>query len=289
MKGTASRAVLLVLCTGCGPQTGAPQGMSTSEGGATETGSPDASTSTHEATTSSDGSTSTGDTPESAACATNYPAQDCDLGWGERNGQVCNWWVDDCGPDAACHFIDIGTTACVSLDANAAQAYEPCDVGGYGCAKGLMCGAGYCIPRCTCRPDRPHCPGTDLSCSGFGEASGPAVCVHTCDPIQPTCPEPNFACFSFQFPECSNPALATLPLGAACGDPDTVDACEPGTFCTTGAPQCRHPMCCSPFCAVDDPAACADHGNDFSCLPLEGSWFVPECYENVGLCRNDGP
>lgn len=273
-------ALCVALATACGSAR-AP----TNFGGST---SSSGSTSGASTSTSIDASsTSTGEPPpESQACGTNYPEEQCDLDWAARNNQACNWWVDDCGPEAACHFVDDGATACVTLAGAPRGLHEPC-TDAQECEKQLHCAGGFCQPRCSCDEVRPHCPDSALSCAGPGAEMGPATCVIICDPTQPSCPEIAPICTTQVVPMCAADVLPLdIPLSEPC-DPDSPVRCMPGTLCTTGAPACDHPMCCSPFCSTDDPSACTEHGPGFSCVPLEGTWFDPDCYENVGLCRND--
>ena len=250
------------------------------------------STSAADSSSSGDSSSSTGGPPEIEMCANNYPSENCDVDWAVRNYQPCNPWVDDCGPGAACRFLDGYTTQCVALAEQPRGLYEACEWEAQDCDKGLEChglpdtlGYGYCIPQCSCHPERPHCADASHTCDYAGY--GPPSCVSRCDLLDPVCPEPGFACYPWGVPSCgANFVGLTLPLGAQCTNSGrSDDYCAPGLFCTEGGPACGTATCCSPFCSLDDPNACADLGEEFTCASDSELLRLP-CYEGIGVCRS---
>jgi hypothetical protein len=280
-------------CGACGPTHRDPSGAEAGGHGSSSsasTGQGSVSTSTSDAPNdtapSSSESASTGEPPLPInMCLNNYPEQDCDVDWAVRNGQACNWWVDDCGPDSAC-VIDLdGEASCLALGVNPGARGDPCAKSNP-CGKGLLCGIdGYCLERCTCSDAHPHCPDPNSTCFNITESREPAYCLPSCDPVAQDCAAPGVSCWSWNIPICENPPyLAVGVAGDPCGNSFNVE-CVPGLECTAGAPQCDYSECCAPLCYMDDPEACAEFGADFTCGQL-GVSQDPECYQGIGVCRS---
>lgn len=296
MTRRRDRWLRLLLVAACGPtRTDIATGTGTGEATGAETTAPQSATSTDSATTSpttesststSDpGSDSTGpDFPPPMTCAelNNFPAEQCDTDWDERNSAECNPWVDDCGPGAACRFEPDGLTTCMALPQQPKPAFAPCRPGAFDCDKGLYCN-GHCIPHCTCHPMRAHCEDPDSICTGYGDPyRTPGLCYELCDVLEPACSEP-LSCRSYPpGPVC----VTSLAGSAALGDPCELGGvqCVDGLVCTEGAPMCDAGPCCSPLCPLDAPASCGEFGRDYICGGLTES-YEPLCYPNVGVCR----
>jgi len=286
---TRSRAAFLMLGISCGPSVSQTESGSrgSSGEGTTEATSSATSTAGHTSSTSDvESSSSTGAPPESQICGTNFPEQDCDHDWARRNSQACNWWVDDCGPDAACQFVDPGVTACVSLASEPRGIYESCTMDGQECRKDMFCNGSECVPRCTCSPERPHCGLPNTTCESDPVAIAPVLCSQICDLVDPACPEQRPVCFTLSVPQCALPGSGSmeLPVGEPCSN-DGPPYCAEGTYCTTGAPNCKAETCCAPFCRLDDAEPCVAYGFGFECTPISDA---PACWENFGVCRKDG-
>jgi hypothetical protein len=286
LRCAAVSSLLLVMA--CGPSVRDAETESTATGPRPDLGGGGSgmslATTSSGSITSSDEST-TWDGHEVQECGVNYPNEHCDVDWATRHGKACNWWLDDCGPTAACNLIDqYGEVACEAVPANPRLRYEPCERH-RDCDKGLFCAGGSCAPRCKCSEAWPHCEDETTVCLLTGDDFEGAFCSSPCDPASPACPEPGAVCsVRLTFPVCGYDSYAGLLEGDAC-DAASFETCAEGLFCTEGAAGCTASECCARICLLDAPDACADLGPDVKCYgPLQDG---RPCYDGYGVCRLD--
>jgi hypothetical protein len=139
--------------------------------------------------------------------------------------------------------------------------------------------AGVCTPFCSWA-------GASLTCpSGYQCDLGDAfmdLCTPICDPIAQDCPDGQGCYWSATKFECV-PTSQDFPAGSPCG---YVNDCAPGHACVDSdqLPQCAGASCCTPFCDLEEPDACAESIPQSSCLPWFGPGEAPAGLGNLGVC-----
>lgn len=215
----------------------------------------------------------------------------------------CDLWAQDCMDGFKCMpwASDGGgswnATRCSPLDPDPNAVGDPCTVEGSGvsgiddCDIGAMCwdvdaetNMGTCIELCSCAEDFPVCntPNTQCAISNDGVL---ILCLPVCNPLdEAACPDGQ-GCYgvgdSFQ---CAPDASGGV--GAVGDECNFINACDPGTFCSSSdnVPGCDAGAvgCCSSFCTLGDDGMCLAGQ---ACVPwFEQGQAPDECLGTVGAC-----
>jgi len=295
--------------TGASTGTTSPASTGTASEGSTASGSSSggssSSSGTGVASASTSGSTSTSTTGETGCMFVDCTTTDgcpgvcggCDL-WNDDcpDGQKCSAWANDGGGSW-------NATKCVPVEPMPGKPGEPCTVEGNAasgidsCEAGAMCWwvdpqtlTGTCVGLCDGSPEEPTCAeaGTFCSVSNDGVL---ILCLPSCDPLAPD------ACAEGELCTPIDGGYTCLPdaspgSGGYGADCSQIAQCAPGLFCALPGvlPECPHPGCCTPFCALDEaytaipaPAAgCPEPA--LGCLNLYMPGEAPPGYEEVGIC-----
>lgn len=222
---------------------------------------------------------------------------------GDPDCGYCDIWDEDACPEGEkCTFVSCeGSTwwetyGCRPLVGDA-QVGDECNVTGEGvstldtCDDGLICIAwasedavGVCVAHCSGTPRSPTCP--DGSECIWTSQDFP-LCRVACDPLAQDCGEGQ---------SCLPPGGSTgfVCMRDASGDQgaygtpcSSLNSCDPGLLCIEPSgvpePECAEASsCCSPLCSLAAGEPCPGQGQ--TCESFFESGFVPEGYEDVGLC-----
>jgi hypothetical protein len=215
----------------------------------------------------------------------------------------CDPWTQNCPPGQKCMpwANDGGTswnaTRCTALAPDPVGVGEPCNVvdsrvsGVDDCEAGAMCwnvdpqtDVGTCVAMCIGSEGDADCADPCSTCiqSGSGVLN---LCLCACDPLAQDCGQGR-ACYPLRDSYICAPD-AGGDEGAP-GEPcEFLNVCDPGSYCAPAAmvPACEGANgCCTRFCDVADPDACADEPPGVECIPLD-SPRLPSCVPpNIGGC-----
>ncbi len=144
---------------------------------------------------------------------------------------------------------------------------------------------GTCHAFCGGDPSNPTCPGACDTCTATGDGVL-NLCVPGCDPIAQDCSSGSPCYFANGYFACVPDASGD---GGAVGQPcETIDGCDPGLACISGAqvPGCDDAGCCVPYCVVGDPTPCEALPGS-ACVPLFPDGPPNACVApDVGACMN---
>lgn len=306
----------MTLLLACGPAVGLPEAGSTADAPASsDTGATSSPGSTSLASdtspvpptppgTSTDPWTPTTDGPGSTGrdatggctflgCPLDLPpAIECDLFEQDcPDGEKCAPWAND-GSSAW------NATRCVPLERSPGLPGDPCTVEGSGvsgvdsCDLGVLCWnvdpetlQGSCVAHCIGSPRAPTCADPTATCHIGGDGVL-TLCHPPCDPVtQADCGDDQ-GCYpvhdSFY---CA--ADASGDGGAAFGECEFTNACEPGTACVDPEASEACPPdaagCCLPWCDLDAPVC----PGEMVCRAWFPEGSAPEGSEFVGLCVDE--
>jgi hypothetical protein len=300
---------------GCGPvvsvdgdDTGGPSTDGANSGPMTGPGTSSSTVpSTTVASTTSTTTTPTTTDPDSSGedvgtFTTDHPCDFICVGDFDPPPFECSIWEQDCPEGEKCMpWANDGghswnATRCSPLADDPGAPGEACTVEGSGvsgidsCDGTSMCWfvdpdtlEGTCVPFCIGDESNPSCPDACDTCTISGEGVL-TICLPTCDPIGQDCGDGQ-GCYAWS--ESFVCAPDASGAGGAPGEPcEGINACDPGTMCTTGdaVPDCEDAGCCSPYCVVGDDTPCAAVPGT-TCVAIFEDGGAPGCVPaNVGVC-----
>ena len=218
----------------------------------------------------------------------------------------CDVSLQDCPEDYKCvhpwSFYGEGFAgACVPLSPTPVNLAGPCSVldpyltldedGNYliypdDCPAGSQCWmpGGRCTTLCMeANFGYGECPLPDHYCGSMRDG---VFCIEICDPLLQDCPEGDTCVFHDYLAPPGCFLDYSEDEGQAFDPCYDSRLCDPGLACigSLSAKECdpNEQGCCSPYCDLDQPAACPGVGQ--GCVTYFEPESIPPGYENIGVC-----